>query len=860
MSNFTDSSLVDAVAKAYSQKARSGTDTSREPIFHLANKAARSVGYIPSDLESIPAAAQIAAGCGSPVHAANLKDVASLVDPCDILENNNLLQQGEIVVDLGSGGGIDIFLAEPKVGPHGQAIGIDVSADMIALARRNAMEKGLKPPHVTFIQASLAEPLPIASNTVDCVMSNCVINLLPHGKKEDALKEVYRILKPGGRLVLDDIVAKCPLSDEIRNDFTSYVNCISGSILAEEYKIFLETSGFTKITFLETGNDLQQICCGVSGSSCCSASTACEPKYDVNAWVASYQITAVKDDTSQECDEAKSTSVLLRWWDAYPKVKSEPGRIPIEELEVLMRASPTPRDFADMFAEAKTGMLKLSTTTCPYSLRNTRIRAVSFSTAAVRPGGVPDVRDGEMLLGVSCLARIETMPSPSRYQDYINDKAATSSAAYVLQGGIKSWLAKYGDQEDLVEPYRFATAPGQSDLDVARGLNARETLEHHWDNWIVEDDWAWMSERGLNAVRIPIGYYHLCGNDPSVLHGTAFHDLFSVYSGAWSRITKAIETANRYGLGVLIDLHAAPGKQNKDAHSGTSDPPTFFSSSRCREHTTRVLCTLVKSLNAHANSHQPPLANLIGIELLNEPAPPSDTGLQAWYMSTIKALREIDSTIPIYLGDCWRTDEYAEFVQTTASLSPLVLDHHLYRCFTASDNSTPVHEHIRVLSDPSAHTPEMFARITEKLGRAGGGFVVGEWSGGFNPDSLTGKPGEQSEYIRAQLALYEKCCAGWFFWTYKKQWEGDTGWSLRDSVGSGMFPDRVGLHRKREIMNDEERRRLKSDAEKDRALGKIPQLARTRCSPTGCILQEPTRAIGLSTPVNTNIRVSVTVS
>ncbi|KAG5733072.1 hypothetical protein E4T56_gene3536 [Termitomyces sp. T112] len=367
-------------------------------------------------------------------------------------------------------------------------------------------------------------------------------------------------------------------------------------------------------------------------------------------------------------------------------------------------------------------------------------------------------------------------------------------------------------------PYRFATAPGQSDLDIARGPNARELLEDHWDNWIVEDDYAWISERGMNAVRIPIGYYHLCGTDPSVLHETPFHDLLPVFSSAWSRITKAIETANRYGLGVLIDLHAAPGKQNRDPHSGTSDPPTFFNSRRSRKHTTRILCTLVKALNAYANSHRPPLANIIGIELLNEPDPSSDTDLQAWYISTIKALREIDSTIPLYLGECWRTGQYADFVQKMASPSLLVLDHHLYRCFTTLDISTTVHEHIKALSDSSAPTPQLFARVTETLGRAGGGLVVGEWSGGLDPGSLSGKPGEQGEYVRTQVALYERYCGGWFFWTYKKQWAGDTGWSLRDSVGSGVFPYRVGLHKKRESANDDGRRRLKKDKEKAQAL------------------------------------------
>lgn len=151
--------------------------------------------------------------------------------------------------------------------------------------------------------------------------------------------------------------------------------------------------------------------------------------------------------------------------------------------------------------------------------------------------------------------------------------------------------------------------------------------------------------------------------------------------------------------------------------------------------------------------------------------------------------------MPLYLGECWRTDEYVAFVEQLApSLRSglLVLDHHLYRCFTGSDITTKVGQHASALADPGGWTQKLFERSAERLGRAGGGLVVGEWSGALNPGSLERRDGEQAEYVKAQIGLYEKLCGGWFFWTYKKNGGKDTGWSFRDAVEAGVLPEWVG--------------------------------------------------------------------
>ncbi|THH00439.1 hypothetical protein EW026_g2083 [Hermanssonia centrifuga] len=392
--------------------------------------------------------------------------------------------------------------------------------------------------------------------------------------------------------------------------------------------------------------------------------------------------------------------------------------------------------------------------------------------------------------------------------------AAADLFKYRRQRGVNlgSWFVLERWITDA--PFRSAHGPAQSDLDVARGSNAKEILEHHWDNWITEGDWTWIAERGINAVRIPIGYYHLCGADASVLQGTDFADFGHVFQGAWNRITNAIATAHRFGLAVLI----APGKQNPDAHAGATGPAQFFNKQNMT-HTIHVLSVLLTQLNAFGASHNPPLPNVVGIELLNEPQ--HNGSLERWYLDAIRSLRQIDPSIPLYIGDSWRTDQYASFIETHQSAIPFtVLDHHLYRCFTQGDASTSVSQHIQNLTNPNDGTPQMLARVSQKIQAAGGGLVVGEWSGALNPGSLHGVGNEvemRKAYISAQLALYEEHCAGYYFWTYKKEHAGDKGWSFKDAVGAGVFPSRVGLGRN--LVRDDPQRQMRRDQLCDHALG-----------------------------------------
>lgn len=247
-------------------------------------------------------------------------------------------------------------------------------------------------------------------------------------------------------------------------------------------------------------------------------------------------------------------------------------------------------------------------------------------------------------------------------------------------------------------------------------------------------------------------------------------------------------------------------------------------------HTTHVLTVLLTHLSRFAESQTPPLRNIVGIELLNEPQPDAHISeLDKWYLEIGKALRKVDPQIPIYIGDAWQTDRYAGFIEANSNNLPfMVLDHHLYRCFTQQDGNTPVSQHIQNLRDPHADTPQLFARVAQKLESFGSALVVGEWSGALNPGSLHGVNNEiemRRDYIAAQLALYGRYCAGYYFWTYKKEHAGDKGWSFRDAVDAGVFPAHVGVQvdeirkaRYNESNNESDRMRRRTEA-KDKALG-----------------------------------------
>jgi arsenite methyltransferase len=190
-------------------------------------EVAKRIGYTEDELKSVPEGARFSFGCGNPTALASLKE-------------------GETVVDLGSGGGFDCFLAANKVGEKGKIIGVDMTPDMIDKARENLRKSKHK--NIEFRLGEI-ENLPVADDSADIIISNCVINLSPNKKR--VFEEAFRVLKPGGRLMISDIVLLKELPDSVRKSVDAYVQCISGAMMKTEYLRLIRDAGFGEVKVLK---------------------------------------------------------------------------------------------------------------------------------------------------------------------------------------------------------------------------------------------------------------------------------------------------------------------------------------------------------------------------------------------------------------------------------------------------------------------------------------------------------------------------------------------------------------------------------------------------------------------------------
>lgn len=215
------------------------------------------LGYSQDDLENVPVGADMGLGCGNP------RAIAAL-------------SQGETVLDLGSGGGFDAFLAAREIGPSGKVIGVDMTPTMISKARENAQKAGFE--NVEFRLGEI-EHLPVADNSVDVIISNCVINLSPN--KSQVFQDAFRVLKPGGRLAISDVVASCEMPEEMKNDLELYSGCMAGASLISDLEKYMRDSGFSKIKITPKDESKEFI-------------KDWAPEKDVTEYVVSAHIEAIK--------------------------------------------------------------------------------------------------------------------------------------------------------------------------------------------------------------------------------------------------------------------------------------------------------------------------------------------------------------------------------------------------------------------------------------------------------------------------------------------------------------------------------------------------------------------------------------
>jgi len=258
----SDKNIKKAVRDNYAKVATEGSCCSG-PVTNccgqesLVKEISSSIGYTREDMDKVPEGSNLGLGCGNPIALASLK-------------------KGEIVLDLGSGAGFDCFLAADKVGPEGKVIGVDMTPEMLEKARENAQKDNIN--NIEFRLGEI-ENLPVADGVIDIIISNCVINLSTD--KGKVFSEAFRVLKPGGRIMVSDIVLTRELPDIIRENVSAYVGCIAGAVIKEDYLEGIRKAGFTDVKILE------------------------ETDFPINYIVSDNSAVIVKNDLNLDKDEVK---------------------------------------------------------------------------------------------------------------------------------------------------------------------------------------------------------------------------------------------------------------------------------------------------------------------------------------------------------------------------------------------------------------------------------------------------------------------------------------------------------------------------------------------------------------------------
>ncbi len=295
---------------------------------------------------------------------------------------------------------------------------------------------------------------------------------------------------------------------------------------------------------------------------------------------------------------------------------------------------------------------------------------------------------------------------------------------------------------------------------MSETADSTQILADHYQNFITAKDFQWLAEHGVNAVRIPVGHW-------------IFSQMYP-YSLTLERLDWAFQTASKYNISVLIDLHAAPGCQNGWEHGGLEGVMEWHKEPHYIE---QSLAVIEKLTVRYAQD-----ANFLGIELLNEPH--WDVPLKViedYYRQGYQRVRKHHPTVAVVIHDSFRPEKWDQF-NADGQMSDIYLDCHLYQCFSSEDKKLDMPGHLK-------KTEQQWGQLINKLQKTIP-VIIGEWSLGLDPQSLDGLNEEQQQnaafdYAQAQIKTFESA-AGWFFWNYKTEDQG--GWNYRWAVESGLIP------------------------------------------------------------------------
>ncbi|KAI0341792.1 glycoside hydrolase [Trametopsis cervina] len=357
------------------------------------------------------------------------------------------------------------------------------------------------------------------------------------------------------------------------------------------------------------------------------------------------------------------------------------------------------------------------------------------------------------------------------------DQAKANVYRYRQQQSVNlgSWFV----HEDWMTPSLFACAADKqlSEVDIAHGWGstdaARAVLEKHWDTFITDADFAYLASIGINTVRLPIGYWTL---GPDFCVNTPFEDVADVYQNSWARVVRTINVADSHGIGVLVDLHGAPGSQNGQQHSGISDGATnLFDHPDYINQTMNALTFLAAELTF--------VTNVVGIQLLNEPQ--SVPSLESFYTQAISAMRTIypnATNFPLYLHDGFDLERFSSFVSQRSDF--VVQDHHSYFVYTPQDSSEPASQHTSDVEGDISGALQMASNRQRR------NLVIDEFSCALTYDSLKGEDDQDEarrQFCTGQMEVYANATAGWAFWAYRKEeCDDDPGWCFTSAVGRAL--------------------------------------------------------------------------